>query len=143
VIPAGASNQQVDAAGTVQRGTYTFGACSRTLIFEAKSWEYKVTYPDGPRRVSSVGFQDLPCRVFNWQTYYLFTKPLAIPKGARLDATGALRQLSPQISGIQTPRSCAMGSANLGRDAVLGHYVLRFDNPLNIGARTSSVKPWY
>ena len=39
-------------------------------------------YPDGRRQeVLSVPKYD-----FNWQTYYVFTKPLAAPKGSRLEA---------------------------------------------------------
>jgi hypothetical protein len=48
-----------------------------------KSWEYRVVYPDG--RAENV--LSVPKYDFNWQTYYLFTKPLAVPKGTRLEAT--------------------------------------------------------
>jgi hypothetical protein len=82
VIPAGASNQQVDAAVQFNEDVHIWGLFPHTHL-RGKSWEYKVTYPDG--RVESV--LSVPRYDFNWQTYYLFTKPLAIPKGARLDAT--------------------------------------------------------
>ena len=39
-------------------------------------------YPDGRKEeVLSVPHYD-----FNWQTYYTFAKPLAVPKGSRLEA---------------------------------------------------------
>lgn len=48
-----------------------------------KSWEYRVKYPDGRLEV----VLSVPKYDFNWQTYYVFAKPLALPKGTRLEAT--------------------------------------------------------
>ena len=48
-----------------------------------KSWEYRLVYPDGQSQV----VLSVPRYDFNWQTYYVFTTPLAAPKGSRLEAT--------------------------------------------------------
>jgi hypothetical protein len=47
-----------------------------------KSWEYRMVYPDGHSEV----VLSVPNYDFSWQTYYEFSKPLAAPKGARLEA---------------------------------------------------------
>src|SRR5262249_29826694 len=46
------------------------------------SWEYRLVYPDG----RSETVLSVPKYDFNWQTYYVFARPLAVPKGARLEA---------------------------------------------------------
>ncbi len=48
-----------------------------------KSWEYRLIYPDGRSEV----VLNVPHYDFNWQTWYTFAKPLAVPKGSRLEAT--------------------------------------------------------
>lgn len=48
-----------------------------------KSWEYRLIYPDGRSQVVLA----VPKYDFNWQTYYVFSRPFAVPKGSRLEAT--------------------------------------------------------
>src|SRR6185369_1895084 len=43
-------------------------------------WHYELIQPDSSRQV----ILDVPHYDFNWQTYYLFAKPLDIPAGARI-----------------------------------------------------------
>jgi hypothetical protein len=45
-------------------------------------WHYELVMPDSSRQV----ILDVPHYDFNWQTYYLFAKPLEIPAGARLES---------------------------------------------------------
>ena len=47
-----------------------------------KSWEYRMLYPDGHSQV----VLSVPKYDFNWQTYYQFATPLAVPKGAIIQA---------------------------------------------------------
>ena len=47
-----------------------------------KAWEYRLIYPDGRSEI----LLSLPHYDFNWQTYYVFAMPHAVPKGARLEA---------------------------------------------------------
>jgi hypothetical protein len=47
-----------------------------------KAWEYRLIYPDGRSEILlSVPYYD-----FNWQTYYVFATPRAVPKGTRIEA---------------------------------------------------------
>jgi hypothetical protein len=81
VLPAGAPNQRVDAAIEFTADTHIWALVPHTHL-RGKSWEYRMTYPDGRTEV----VLSVPKYDFNWQTYYHFTKPFAAPKGSRLDA---------------------------------------------------------
>jgi hypothetical protein len=82
VIPAGASNHRVDSAIEFEQDAHIWGLVPHTHL-RGKSWEYRVVYPDG----RSEAILSVPKYDFNWQTYYLFAKPLAVTKGTRLEAT--------------------------------------------------------
>lgn len=82
VIPPGANNQQVDSAIQFTEDSHIFGLIPHTHL-RGKSWEYRMVYPDG--RIEVV--LSVPKYDFNWQTFYVFSKPLAAPKGTRLEAT--------------------------------------------------------
>ncbi|HST21245.1 MAG TPA: thiol-disulfide isomerase [Blastocatellia bacterium] len=81
VIPPGANNYQVDSAIEFTEDAHIWGLIPHTHL-RGKSWEYTIVYPDG--RAESV--LSVPKYDFNWQTYYLFAKPIAVPKGTRLEA---------------------------------------------------------
>jgi hypothetical protein len=80
-IPPGANNQAVDSAIEFTEDSHIRGMIPHTHL-RGKSWEYRMVYPDGHSEV----ILSVPKYDFNWQTYYVFTKPLAAPKGARLEA---------------------------------------------------------
>jgi hypothetical protein len=82
VIPPGANNLQVDSAIQFNEDSHIFGLLPHTHL-RGKSWEYRMVYPDGRTEV----VLSVPKYDFNWQTFYVFAKPLAAPKGARLEAT--------------------------------------------------------
>jgi hypothetical protein len=80
-LPPGADNQEVDSAIQFNEDSHITALFPHTHL-RGKSWEYTLVYPDGRRQeVLSVPHYD-----FNWQTYYIFTKPLAVPKGSRIEA---------------------------------------------------------
>jgi hypothetical protein len=79
VIPAGADNQRVDSQIEFTEDTHIVALFPHTHL-RGKSWEYRLTYPDGREEV----VLSVPHYDFNWQTYYEFAKPLAVPKGSRL-----------------------------------------------------------
>jgi hypothetical protein len=80
-LPPGAGNQEVDSAIQFTEDSHITALFPHTHL-RGKSWEYTLVYPDGRRQeVLSVPHYD-----FNWQTYYIFTKPLAVPKGSRIEA---------------------------------------------------------
>ncbi len=80
-LPPGADNQEVNSAIQFNEDSHITALFPHTHL-RGKSWQYTLVYPDGRRQeVLSVPHYD-----FNWQTYYLFTKPLAVPKGSRIEA---------------------------------------------------------
>jgi hypothetical protein len=79
VIPPGAPDQRVDAEVGFAEDVRVFGLSPHTHL-RGRKWEYRLVYPDGrSEMVLSVPRYD-----FNWQTYYLFAKPLVAPKGSKL-----------------------------------------------------------
>jgi hypothetical protein len=80
-LPAGADNAEVDSAIQFNEDSHVTALFPHTHL-RGKSWQYTLVTPDGRRtEVLSVPHYD-----FNWQTYYIFTKPLAVPKGSRIEA---------------------------------------------------------
>jgi mono/diheme cytochrome c family protein len=82
VLPPGESDKAVDSAIRFTEDTSIYALFPHTHL-RGKSWEYRLVYPDGHTEV----VLSVPKYDFNWQTYYVFTKPLTVPKGARLEAT--------------------------------------------------------
>ena len=82
VIPPGADNQAVESAIQFNEDSHLWALFPHTHL-RGKSWEYRLVYPDGRSEI----VLSVPKYNFNWQTYYIFTKPLAVPKGSRLEAT--------------------------------------------------------
>jgi hypothetical protein len=80
-IPAGAASHEVDSAIEFTADSHVLALFPHTHL-RGKDWEYRLVYPDGRSEVVLA----VPHYDFNWQTYYEFTKPLAVPKGARLEA---------------------------------------------------------
>jgi hypothetical protein len=81
-LPAGARDTAVDAGIRFNDDVHISAIFPHTHV-RGKSWDYRLVYPDGHKEaVLSVPHYD-----FNWQTYYTFTTPLAVPKGARLEST--------------------------------------------------------
>jgi len=82
IIPPGADNQAVESAIQFSEDSHIWALFPHTHL-RGKSWEYRLVYPDGRTEV----VLSVPRYNFNWQTYYIFTNPLAVPKGSRLEAT--------------------------------------------------------
>jgi hypothetical protein len=80
-LPPGADNEEVDSAIEFKQDVHITALFPHTHL-RGKSWEYRLVYPDGRSEV----VLSVPKYDFNWQTYYVFAKPLAVPKGARLEA---------------------------------------------------------
>ncbi len=81
-LPAGSPDTAVDSAILFKEDVHITALFPHTHL-RGKSWEYRLTYPDGRTEV----VLSVPKYDFNWQTYYVFAKPLAVPKGSRLEAT--------------------------------------------------------
>jgi len=81
-LPPGSDNQAVDSAIEFTDDVHITALFPHTHL-RGKSWEYRLISPDG----SSDVVLAVPKYDFNWQTYYVFTTPLAVTKGSRLEAT--------------------------------------------------------
>jgi hypothetical protein len=81
VLEPGEGNKQVDAAIEFNQDVHITALFPHTHL-RGKSWEYRLVYPDGRTEV----VLSVPKYDFNWQTYYEYTTPLAVPKGSRLEA---------------------------------------------------------
>jgi hypothetical protein len=80
-LPAGSPDTEVDSAIQFLEDSHITAIFPHTHL-RGKSWEYHMVYPDGRSEVVLT----VPKYDFNWQTYYVFTEPLAAPKGSRLEA---------------------------------------------------------
>ena len=81
-IPPNASDHKVESAIEFSQDARILALFPHTHL-RGKRWEYRLIYPDGRSEV----VLSVPKYDFNWQTYYEFVRPLAVPKGARLEAT--------------------------------------------------------
>jgi hypothetical protein len=77
----GAKNAMVPSSVAFNEPVKIYGLFPHTHL-RGKKWQYTLVRPDG----SSDVILDVPKYDFNWQTYYLFAKPLEIPAGARIIA---------------------------------------------------------
>jgi len=81
VLPAGAEDVAVPSVIQFEQDVHLTALFPHTHL-RGKSWDYKIVYPDG--RTETV--LPVPHYDFNWQTYYIFTNPLPVPKGSKLEA---------------------------------------------------------
>jgi hypothetical protein len=82
VIPAGATDHQVPSEIGFNESVRVWGLFPHTHL-RGKRWEYRLVQPNGESSV----VLSVPKYDFNWQTYYMFAQPLAIPSGAKIEAT--------------------------------------------------------
>jgi hypothetical protein len=82
VIPAGATNQRVDATLTFNQDATIWSLLPHTHL-RGKAFEYTLKYPDGRQEI----VLRVPTYDFNWQTDYWFSEPVRVPKGSTLTAS--------------------------------------------------------
>ena len=78
-IPAGAKDVAVPSEITATEPVRIWGLLPHTHLRGVR-WKYTLVKPDSTSEV----ILDVPRYDFNWQTYYLFDKPLEIPAGGKL-----------------------------------------------------------
>ncbi len=78
-LPAGVPDTRVDAQMTFNRDATVWSILPHTHV-RGRAWEVEVTYPDGRSEI----VLSVPNYDFNWQTDYVFSEPLKLPKGAVL-----------------------------------------------------------
>ena len=81
-LPAGSANEEVDSAIRFDQDSHIWALFPHTHL-RGKSWSYRLVYPDGHAQE----LLTVPKYDFNWQTYYVFATPVAVPQGSRLEAT--------------------------------------------------------
>jgi mono/diheme cytochrome c family protein len=79
VLPAGSSDTRVDAEMTLNRDMTVWSVLPHTHM-RGKKWEVTAIYPDGRSEL----ILSVPKYDFNWQTDYVFTQPLRMPKGTKI-----------------------------------------------------------
>jgi hypothetical protein len=81
-IPPGAQNHAVTTDLTFLQDATLRGLFPHTHV-RGNRWSYTLELPDGTKRP----LLSVPKYDFNWQTYYVFREPIAVPKGARIVST--------------------------------------------------------
>jgi hypothetical protein len=81
-LPAGASDVSVDADVSFLQDTTVWGLFPHTHV-RGKKWRYVLELPDGTTKT----ILEVPRYDFNWQTYYMFTEPLQVPRGSKIVST--------------------------------------------------------
>ena len=80
VIPPGAAHHEVAATYEIEQDLHIV-SFSPHMHLRGKDILYKATYPDGRSEI----LLSVPRYNFNWQVYYYPEKPIALPKGSRID----------------------------------------------------------
>ena len=78
-LPAGAKDFAVPAEMTFGEPVRIWGMMPHTHL-RGTRWQYKLQKPDSTSEV----VLDVPHYDFNWQTYYMFAKPLEVPAGGKI-----------------------------------------------------------
>jgi hypothetical protein len=81
-IPAGAADHRVDAEMTINQDMTLWSMLPHTHV-RGKRWEYQAIYPDG--RTETI--LSVPRYDFDWQTDYIYKRPIKLPKGTKVHAT--------------------------------------------------------
>ena len=81
-LPAGAADVAVTTDLEFLRDATVWGLFPHTHL-RGKRWAYTLELPNGETR----SILSVPRYDFNWQTYYMFKKPLQVPKGAKIVST--------------------------------------------------------
>ena len=112
-IPAGASNHEVSTDVTFAQDATLVGLFPHTHV-RGKRWSYMLELPDGTTK----SILSVPRYDFNWQTYYMYRQPLAIPKGARIRSTAWYDNSAANRSNPDPTDRCEVGRSDVGGDAV-------------------------
>ena len=81
VIPAGAPNHEIKATYEFDQDSHIISLMPH-MHLRGKDITYRAIYPDGRSEILLA----VPRYDFNWQVYYYPVKPLAMPKGTRIEA---------------------------------------------------------
>ena len=79
VLPAGQKDVMVPSTLTINEPIKIYGLFPHTHVRGAR-WQYTLEKSDGTSEI----ILDVPRYDFNWQTFYMFAKPLELPAGTRI-----------------------------------------------------------
>jgi hypothetical protein len=82
VIPAGASNHEVEARYTLTRDA-TLTSLFPHMHLRGKDFEYRLVLPNGEKQT----LLKVPNYSFSWQLSYTLAQPLQLPKGSVIECT--------------------------------------------------------
>ncbi len=81
-LPARAADVAVTTDLEFLQDATVWGLFPHTHL-RGKRWAYTLELPDGEKK----SILSVPRYDFNWQTYYMFTEPLQVPKGSKIVST--------------------------------------------------------
>ncbi len=81
-LPAGTSDVAVTTDLEFLQDATVWGLFPHTHL-RGKRWAYTLVLPTGEKQ----SILSVPKYDFNWQTYYMFTEPLQVPKGSKIVST--------------------------------------------------------
>ncbi|RPI54527.1 MAG: hypothetical protein EHM55_10560, partial [Acidobacteria bacterium] len=81
-LPPGAADVAVTTDLEFVQDATVWGLFPHTHL-RGKKWAYTLALPTGETRT----ILSVPRYDFNWQTYYMFTEPLRVPKGSKIVST--------------------------------------------------------
>jgi hypothetical protein len=118
-IPPGAVDHEVTTDVTFLQDATIRGLFPHTHV-RGKRWSYTLELPDGTKKP----LLSVPKYDFNWQTYYMFREPIAVPKGARIVSTAWYDNSTANKSNPRSDDRREVGRPDVGGDAVHRHPVL-------------------
>jgi peroxiredoxin len=80
IIPPGEANHEVKSRSTFDRDV-TLMSLLPHMHLRGKDFNYEAVYPDGKREM----LLSVPQYDFNWQSNYRLKKPIALPRGTRIE----------------------------------------------------------
>ena len=81
-LPAGGANIAVTTDLEFLQDATVWGLFPHTHL-RGKKWDYTLQLPNGETR----SILAIPRYDFNWQTYYMFSEPLQVPRGSKIVST--------------------------------------------------------
>ena len=81
-LPAGTPDVAVTTDLEFLEDATVWGLFPHTHL-RGKKWAYTLELPNGEKK----SILSVPRYDFNWQTYYMFTEPLQVPKGSKIVST--------------------------------------------------------
>lgn len=133
VIPPGARNYPVQASATFEKDVHIWSLYPH-MHLRGISFDFRLTYPDGRSEI----ILSVPHYDFYWQERYVLAKPIAVPKGTRLDCTAIFDNSADNRLNLD-PKATLRFGLQTSDEMMTGHLQLTVDEWPYITRRTSQV----